>query len=194
MIGEGGVAVENWTFPEANPLNKTRIMNLSNLNQFQDLFFRHLKFKSIDEASFSGSCSQLPLHRTTEHPTCFVETASAAAFAASAAFAGFAASAEYFAVYFAAAIAGSIAGSAASSASASSETTVAYAVATAPLSQSGALPWALAQQADNTAEDYHPGKSQDLAAPSSEKSSKYKVRKILVYYHLLPCKSRTDIA
>lgn len=35
-------------------------MNLSNLNQFQDLFFRHLKFKSIDEASFSGSCSQLP--------------------------------------------------------------------------------------------------------------------------------------
>ena len=117
-----------------------------------------------------------PLGRT-EHPTCFVETASAAAFAASAAFAGFAASAAYFAVYFAAAIAGSIAGSAASSASASSETTVAYAVATAAPAQSGALPWALAQQADNTAEDYTPGKSQDLA-PSIEKSSKYKVWKI----------------
>jgi hypothetical protein len=36
----------------------------------------------------------------------------------------------------------------------------------------------LAQQADNTAEDYTPGKSQDLAAPSIEKSSKYKVWKI----------------
>jgi hypothetical protein len=59
VIGEGGVAVENWSFPEANPLpqsvarnrpNKTKIMNLSNLSQFHDFFWQNM-FKSIDHAS-----------------------------------------------------------------------------------------------------------------------------------------------
>ena len=47
----GGVAVENWSFPEANPLpqsvarnrpNKTKIMNLSNLSQFQDFLCKYM--------------------------------------------------------------------------------------------------------------------------------------------------------
>ena len=130
-------------------------MKSSNLSRFQEFFFLQNMFKSMNDFLCSNPPKRYqwqlepasPLTSTPEHPTCFVETASAAAFAASAAFAGFAASAACFAVYFAAAIAGSIAGSAASSTS-SSETTAAYAVATAAPAQSGALLWALAQQAD----------------------------------------------